>query len=170
MNSRPPSPFSTSPASPCSRRLEGLSQDDLVRPVVTTGTSILRLIRHLVDGERFWFILQLQGKGEEPDWDAAATDDRPAAEIIAEYRAAIRASDQAIRELADLDALAIRPVDGRRTSLRWTLAHMTSETARHAGHADIVREQLDGASAASLLMAVEGREGNDFIQPWTPAG
>jgi hypothetical protein len=51
---------------------------------------------------------------------------------------------------------------------RFALLHHVEELARHAGHADIIREQLDGASAASLLMAAEGRGGNDFIQPWTP--
>ncbi len=53
---------------------------------------------------------------------------------------------------------------------RFALVHHVEELARHAGHADIIREQIDGATAASLLMAVEGREGNDFVQPWTPAG
>lgn len=52
---------------------------------------------------------------------------------------------------------------------RFVLVHHVEELARHAGHADIIREQIDGATAASLLMAVEGREGNDFVQPWTPA-
>lgn len=52
---------------------------------------------------------------------------------------------------------------------RFALVHHVEELARHAGHADILREQLDGASAPSLLMAVEGRAGNDFIQPWAPA-
>ncbi len=51
---------------------------------------------------------------------------------------------------------------------RFGLVHHVEEFARHAGHADIIREQIDGATAASLLMAVEGREGNDFVQPWTP--
>ena len=52
---------------------------------------------------------------------------------------------------------------------RFELVHHVEELARHAGHADIVREQLDGASSPSLLMAVEGREGNAFVQPWTPS-
>ncbi len=51
---------------------------------------------------------------------------------------------------------------------RFSLVHHVEEFARHAGHADIIREQLDGADAASLLMAVEGRPGNDFVQPWQP--
>jgi Protein of unknown function (DUF664) len=44
--------------------------------------------------------------------------------------------------------------------------HLVEEFARHAGHADIVREQLDGAQAGELTMAVEGMQGNDFMQPW----
>jgi hypothetical protein len=51
---------------------------------------------------------------------------------------------------------------------RFALVHHVEEFARHAGHADIIREELDDANAASLLMAVEGREGNDFVQPWEP--
>lgn len=52
---------------------------------------------------------------------------------------------------------------------RFALVHHIEELARHAGHADIIREQLDGANAASLLLAAEGREGNAFVQPWAPA-
>jgi hypothetical protein len=51
-----------------------------------------------------------------------------------------------IRGVGDPGALAVREVDGRRQTLRWVVAHVTSETARHAGHADILREQLDGTT------------------------
>lgn len=53
---------------------------------------------------------------------------------------------------------------------RMLLAHHIDEFARHAGHADIIREQIDGATALPLRLAVEGRAGNAFVQPWTPAG
>lgn len=59
-----------------------------------------------------------------------------------------------------------RPTDSVQ---RFALVHHVEEFARHAGHADIIREQIDGANAASLLMAAEGGDGNDFVQPWTPA-
>ena len=52
---------------------------------------------------------------------------------------------------------------------RFQLVHHIEEFARHAGHADILREQIDGAAAAPLLMAVQGRPGNDFLQPWAPS-
>ena len=53
---------------------------------------------------------------------------------------------------------------------RFALVHHVEEFARHAGHADIIREQLDGAGAGPLLFASEGLSGNAFVQPWTPPG
>jgi Protein of unknown function (DUF664) len=128
------------------KKADGLSENDARRAMVPTGTSIAGLIRHLIDSERYWFEVQLQGVGCEPDWDAAGADERPTFEIVADYRTAIAASNRIIYEIHDLDALSVRPVDGRSQSLRWTIAHMTSETARHAGHADIVRELIDGVT------------------------
>lgn len=72
--------------------------------------------------------------------------DREAADVLRDYRAAIEDSDRAIRALGDPEACFAVPVDGNRHTLRWAMAHMTSETARHAGHADILREQLDGTT------------------------
>jgi uncharacterized damage-inducible protein DinB len=130
------------------KKLDGLGEDAVRRPMVPSGTSLLGLVRHLTDGEHFWFGFQLTGVGEEPDWDAHmhAEPGRPVADVVADYRAAAAESDATIRRIADPVALSIRPVDGEPKSLRWTIAHMTSETARHAGHADILREQLDGAT------------------------
>lgn len=89
-------------------------------------------------------------------------------EVRSVYLADVRSTDPG----ADLTAPPA-PWDGIYTPTasvqRFALAHHIEELARHAGHADIIREQLDGATAPSLLMAVEGREGNDFVQPWTAA-
>lgn len=67
-----------------------------------------------------------------------------------------------------------QPWDGitedHQASNRLLLAHHIDEFARHAGHADIIREQLDGADAMSLRFAVEGREANAYVQPWEPEG
>ena len=54
------------------------------------------------------------------------------------------------------------------TRQRFYLVHHVEELARHAGHADIIREQIDGATSAELLAAVEGRPANDFVTPWQP--
>ena len=53
-----------------------------------------------------------------------------------------------------------------RVRLRYQHGHLIEELARHAGHADIIREEIDGASAGSLLLAVLGREGTAFLRPW----
>ncbi|MFZ0161701.1 MAG: DUF664 domain-containing protein [Kineosporiaceae bacterium] len=55
------------------------------------------------------------------------------------------------------------------TAERYALVHHVEELARHAGHADIIREQIDGATAASLAAAVDGRPANPFVTPWQPA-
>ena len=68
------------------------------------------------------------------------------ADVLLDYQQAIKESDRAIRDVGDPEARLAIPVEGNRHTLRWVMAHMTSETARHAGHADILREQLDGTT------------------------
>jgi len=116
--------------------------------LVDSGTCILGLVQHLAEAERYWFGHHLSGGA----WDAggeygmAVSDSRADADVLQDYRAAIEDSDRAIRDAGDPEARFVVPVDGNRHSLRWVMAHMTSETARHAGHADILREQLDGTT------------------------
>ncbi|HET9138506.1 DinB family protein [Actinophytocola sp.] len=130
------------------KKADGLSDEQLRRVLVGSGTCILGLVQHLAEVERYWFGHHLIGS----DWDAGREHgmtvpaDRGAAEVLRDYRAAIEDSDRAIRGVGDPDARFTIPVDGTRHTLRWVLAHMTSETARHAGHADILREQLDGTT------------------------
>ncbi|WP_052442371.1 mycothiol transferase [Streptacidiphilus neutrinimicus] len=64
----------------------------------------------------------------------------------ADYHAAIAASHAAIRSARGLGNPVAVPVEGAFLSVRWVVAHMTSETARHAGHADILRERIDGTT------------------------
>ena len=89
-------------------------------------------------------------------------------EAVSDYLADIRAADPG----APL-TVPPAPWDGVYSPTpsveRFALLHHVEELARHAGHADIIREQIDGADAGSLLMAAEGREGNAFVQPWTPS-
>ena len=72
--------------------------------------------------------------------------DRSAGDVIADYRTAIAASDAVIAAAGGMDALSVQPVDGHPKTLRWVLTHLTSETARHAGHADILRELIDNTT------------------------
>ena len=71
---------------------------------------------------------------------------RAASDVLQDYRTAVADSDSAIHAVGDPDAHIKVPVEGNRHTLRWVIAHMTSETARHAGHADILREQIDGTT------------------------
>ena len=130
------------------KKAGGLSDEQLRRVLTGSGTSILGLIQHLAETERYWFGHHLAGAAWDPGHEHGMTvpAGRGPADVLADYRAAIADSDRAIRAAGDPDARFAVPVDGNRHTLRWVMAHMTSETARHAGHADILREQLDGTT------------------------
>ena len=129
------------------KKAGGLSDEQLRRPLVGSGTSILGLVQHLAEAERFWFGHLVGGDAERAELGMAVPAERAAGDVLADYRAAIEESDRAIRAAGGMDApMAIPVEEGVRHSLRWVMAHMTSETARHAGHADILREQLDGTT------------------------
>jgi hypothetical protein len=129
-------------------KTEGLDDEQLRRVLVDTGTTLLGLVRHLTVGERFWFGHHVAGIEPDAGWDFGM--DVPAScsteQILGEYRAAIKQSDRVVREAGHPDAKVLHPVDGEWLSVRWVIGHMTTETARHAGHADILREQIDGTT------------------------
>jgi uncharacterized damage-inducible protein DinB len=130
------------------KKAEGLTEEQLRTPLVASGTSILGLVQHLTEAERMWFFHHLGGDhwDEENELGMTVPATTSADEVIEGYRAAIADSDRAIENAGGPEALMAIPIDGNRMSLRWILAHMTTETARHAGHADILREQIDGAT------------------------
>lgn len=130
------------------KKAEGLTEEQLRQSLVASGTSILGLVQHLTEAERLWFDHHLGGNdwSEEDELDMAVPAELSAAAVTEAYRAAIAASDRAIEAAGDPEALMTIPIDGMTMSLRWLLAHMTTETARHAGHADIIREQIDGVT------------------------
>jgi hypothetical protein len=126
----------------------GLTDEQLRRVIVASGTSILGLIQHLTVGERFWFGFHFTGVGvdSEFEFDMAVPIGRSAAEVIEDYRAAIEQSNELVRRLDDPEARTVVPIDGEYLSLRWVIAHATGEVTRHAGHADILRELIDGTT------------------------
>jgi hypothetical protein len=130
------------------KKADGLDDEQLRRALVPSGTSILGLVRHLTDGETYWFGHHVAGDpaAGDVDFEMAVPAERPSADVLAAYRAAADASDAILAEVGDLDAPVRVPVDDRHLSVRWVVGHMTSETARHAGHADILRELLDGVT------------------------
>ena len=130
------------------KKADGLSDEQLRRVMVDSGTSLLGLVQHLAEAERSWFGYHLVGAAWDAEQESGMTvpANRGAADVLRDYRAAIDDSDRAIRAVGDPEARFAIPVEGNRHTLRWVMAHMTSETARHAGHADILREQLDGTT------------------------
>jgi uncharacterized damage-inducible protein DinB len=139
-------------------KLEGLGEYDIRRPLTPTGTNLLGLVKHTASveagylGDRFgrpfdeplpWF-----DEGAEPNADLWATPDESRAAITGLYRRVWVHSDVTIDTLP-LDAhgdIPWWPPDRRDVTLHQILIHVIAETNRHAGHADIVRELIDGAA------------------------
>jgi uncharacterized damage-inducible protein DinB len=130
-------------------KLEGLGDADLRRAMTPSGTNLLGLVKHLAAVEYSWFC-QTFGRATEPlpiddddeNADLRVRSDETTQDILAFYGRARAAADQVIDEL-DLDETGTAWF-GDAVSLRWVLIHMVEETARHAGHVDIVRELIDG--------------------------
>lgn len=130
------------------KKTDDLTEEQLRRVLVDSGTTLLGLVHHLTLAERLWFGYYVAGREEDDPGDVGmeAPADRGVQRILDDYQAAIAASDAAVLAAADLGAPVKIPVGDTFHSVRWVVAHMTNETARHAGHADILREQIDGVT------------------------
>jgi len=130
------------------RATEGLDDADLRRSPVPSGTNLLGMVQHLTWIEEHWFQRVFLGHDPvgEDSWDVPAG--RSHAEVVAAYRAACARSDEILRSTPDLATLARaeNPGEAGLSPLRMIAAHMVEETARHAGHADILRELIDGTT------------------------
>jgi uncharacterized damage-inducible protein DinB len=132
-------------------KLDGLDDEQLRRPMTPSGTSLLGLVKHLAAVEYEWFCHTF-GRETEPlpfddadeNADLRVEPHESAAEIVEFYRRARASADGVIGEL-DLDDQGAAWF-GDTVSMRWVLIHMVEETARHAGHMDILRELIDGAT------------------------
>jgi uncharacterized damage-inducible protein DinB len=139
-------------------KLDGLSEYDVRRPMTPTGTNLLGLVKHVASVEFGYFgdtfgrpadePLPWFDDDAEPNADLWATLDQPREEIVALYHRAWAHSDATIESLS-LDSVGRVPwwpEERSEVSLHRILVHMIAETHRHAGHADIVRELIDGAA------------------------
>ncbi len=133
-------------------KLRGLSEEDARRRLVPSLTTLLGLVSHAAAVERNWFQHYLAGtpreeisgnaRGDEPSWDAG--DGRAVSDVIAELESTCAASRQIAAGFA-LDQAVPHDQLGQ-VSLRFIYLNIIAEYARHAGHADILREQIDGAA------------------------
>ena len=143
-------------------KLDGLSEYDVRRPLVRTGTNLLGLVKHLASVEVGYFGDTFGRPFDQPmPWwddlaetnaDMWATADESREQMIAFYRRAWAHADATIDalELTSTGQVPWWPEDRREVTLHRVLVHVIAETNRHAGHADIVRELIDGAAGLRL--------------------
>jgi uncharacterized damage-inducible protein DinB len=139
---------------------EGLSEEELRRPMVPSGTSLLGIVKHLAYVERGWFQENVANErydypfdvDADPEADFRIEEGETAQDIFDLYRRACERSREAL-ESASLDDLVENPERRFDYNVRWIVAHMLEETARHAGHADILREQIDGRTETGYVTA-----------------
>jgi uncharacterized damage-inducible protein DinB len=128
-------------------KLAGVSAEAAREPGVPSGTSLLWLVKHLTAVELNWFGWAYQGVGERADDEPVIRADDEPEELLAAYADAVARANAVVRGCADLERPGARSLrETAPPSLRWILVHMIEETARHAGHADIIRERQDGVT------------------------
>ena len=157
----------------------GLTDDQARQAPSVSVLSVGGLIKHVTATESSWVGTILQ-QPRQIDEGAYADmfhlrDDETLAGVIAAYDAQAAETEAVIDAIADLGqpvpvppGVPWFPDDVEAWSVRWVLLHIIEETARHAGHADIVRESVDGATAFPLMAAAEGWPATPWMQPWAP--
>ena len=130
----------------------GLTSDQLrQRAVPPSSLSLLGLVRHLTEVERGWFCAGVNGEiveplyysDDDPDGDFNDVDDADVDEVFAAWRAACQRSREITAAKSLDDTFMRRDME---ISVRWVLVHMVEEYARHNGHADFLRERIDGTT------------------------
>lgn len=160
----------------------GLSDEEARTTPAASTLSVGGLIKHVARVEKHWIDIVLER--QEPfdpsaDWESGfrLEPHETLGGVFAEYDAVAAETERVVSGIDDLGrpvpvprGVPWFPADVAAWSVRWVLLHIIEETARHAGHADIVRESLDGATAFPLMAAAEGWPASPWIEPWQPAG
>jgi uncharacterized damage-inducible protein DinB len=159
----------------------GLTDEQARRTPTSSSLSLGGLVKHLAWGEHTW-LERIEGRGPEENEDPSATmaeyfgtfqlsDDETLDGALSAYSAAAAETDRVVEGIDDLGRrVELTPApwlpDPEGCTVRWVLLHLVEETARHAGHADILREALDGGLSGPLMAAVEGWPEDGWIKPW----
>lgn len=159
----------------------GLREDQARLTPTPSGLSLGGLVKHLTYGEGGWIDrIQQNGTGLEDDRPEAMREHMASfslgkgetlAGALERYRDTARRTDVVIGDVDDLGREVPLPTAAwfpRGCTVRWVLLHLIEETARHAGHADIIREALDGGLSGPLMAAAESWPENGWIKPWRP--
>jgi uncharacterized damage-inducible protein DinB len=135
------------------RKCAGLPDDDLRRRPTPSALSLLGLVRHMAEVERSWFRRVIDGEDVPLVWSGdgdfqvaydAATATR--AEAFAAWEAEVAHARRIEAEAPSLDVTGVDRRSGEEYSLRRVMVHLIQEYARHNGHADLIREAIDGAT------------------------
>jgi uncharacterized damage-inducible protein DinB len=156
----------------------GLRDDQARLSPSPSALSLGGLVKHLVLGERSWTD---RIEGAPLDDNAFETymasfvlsEDESLDAVLREYEQASARTNAVIERINDLGQRVSLPdapwfPDPEGCTVRWILLHLIEETARHAGHADIIREALDGALSGPLMAAAEGWPADGWVKPWRP--
>jgi hypothetical protein len=159
----------------------GLTDEQARLTPSASSLSIGGLVKHAIDMERGWIDMVMQRQrdaspsGYEDNFRLGA--DETLAGVLAVYDEVARETASVIAAIDDLNqpvpvpkGVPWYPADLDAWTVRWVLLHLVEEVARHAGHADIVRESIDGATMYELMGAAEGWPATDWLKPWQPDG
>jgi uncharacterized damage-inducible protein DinB len=158
--------------------IHGLREDQARLAPTTSSLSLGGLIKHLTNGETNYSDL-LEGRPAGDLSDAYTRymasfvlgDDESLAGAVAAYREAAQRTDSILSACDDLGrdvSLPPAPWYPEQCTVRWVAMHLIEETARHAGHADVIREALDGGLSGPLMAAAEGWPADGWVKPWQP--
>jgi uncharacterized damage-inducible protein DinB len=162
----------------------GLTEEQIRMTPTESQICIGGLIKHVTACERGWIDTMLQRKKPQSVEDAAAAygadwqvdDDDTLAGLLADYEACARETEEAVASIDDLSMPVPVPRDAPwfpqdvdAWSARWVLLHLVEEIARHAGHGDIIREHIDGATMYALMAGAEGWPETPWLKPWQAA-
>jgi uncharacterized damage-inducible protein DinB len=163
----------------------GLTEEQIRMTPTKSALCIGGLVKHVTACERGWIDVMLQREKPQSVEEAAAAygadwqvnDDDTLAGLLADHDACARETEEAVAGVADLSMPVPVPRDAPwfpkdvdAWSARWVLLHLVEEIARHAGHADIIREHIDGATMYELMAGAEGWPETPWLKPWQPAG
>jgi hypothetical protein len=135
-------------------KVGGLAPEQLCRRAVPpSGLTLIGIVRHLAKVERYWFGNVVAGLDQprlfceiDPEGDFAGVRPETALSDLDRYHAEVVTAREQASAVADLDAVLPGKRDGEDIDLRWILVHMIEEYARHLGHADLLRECIDGTT------------------------
>ena len=158
----------------------GLSDDQARAAASASALTVGGLVKHLADMERTWTATMTQARNDREPSDYVESfrlgEGETLADALADYAAAAADTDAAVASFEDLghpvpvpQGVPWFPDDVDAWSVRWVLLHLIEETAKHAGHADVVRESVDGATFHALMAAVENWPASPWITPWQPS-